>query len=394
MAGDRERAGRGGKSAGRFVQSGGGARRPVSAVHVRRHVLDLVQAKALGPGQRLPSIRRLAEETGASLVTAHRAVAGLVSEGVLTSRVGSGTYVAPAARPETRGQVAVVLGGSDLKLGNFVSDLLAGIKSELAERRYAAAVQGHLTYAPEGPEQRELTEVRQAAAGSPAGMIVNINAGPDGAVWKVLRGLACPVVCVNNLSPDGSLPAVCLDNYRGGALAAEHLIGRGHRALGFLHCSERSTSVADRMRGFCETAARLGFPVSSKHVFAAPPGAWGSAPLEEIVGRMMAARPRPTGLLVVNDPVATHCMTLLRKKGVRLPDDLSVVGYDSSEICEHVLPRLASVHQPAFRMGQMAGRLLSELIERRPAAAEPEQIVFTPRLVERDSVRAQGSARP
>lgn len=153
--------------------------------------------------------------------------------------------------------------------------------------------------------------------------------------------------------PSGhELPFIDGDNFEGGALATRHLHGLGHQKIGFVGGSEGSTASNDRYQGYCNglQALNLGQDPLSIEIRTA-----------EHVDDSFAdwyRQHRPTGLVCWSDDVAFSCIKKLTSIGVRIPDELSIVGFDSSEACERIVPSLTSVRQPIFEMAREAGRLL------------------------------------
>ncbi len=188
---------------------------------------------------------------------------------------------------------------------------------------------------------------------------------------------------------------VSLDNFRAGELATQHLIDRGHRRLAFATPSRRTVSRADKIEGFHAAARRARLLRSSRLLEAPSHEAYGDSELAEIgraLARLLAADPyRPTGIVAVNDMMAFGLMAGLRDCGVRVPEDVSVVGIDDLYLSSLVRPALTSVRAP---LAAMARKMVERVIAR---LADPSTVVeefrFAPQIVDRESVVAAFTSR-
>ena len=182
----------------------------------------------------------------------------------------------------------------------------------------------------------------------------------DGAL--VLRDAGDPLVddlarrslpCVGFFSRgNGDGPFVDADNRSGGRLATEHLLGLGHRRIAMVRGPERSDASNDRYAGYGDALSR------EESVVSIPCALSDFEPLR----RAMTAPDRPTAIFCWSDEVAIGVLSLLREMGLRVPEDVSLVGFDSLSACEHTAPPLTSVRQPVFEMAAEATRLLAALV--------------------------------
>lgn len=188
-----------------------------------------------------------------------------------------------------------------------------------------------------------------------------------------------PFVLMFSRSENPELWQVDCDNVAGGRIATEHLIGLGHRRILHLRGVERSSASRDRRAGYEQALRAAGIePRQEWCVELAFAGA-----SFEAVEDLLRAPDRPTAVFAWSDEVAMRLMTLARGLGLRIPEELSVIGFDSTELCDHTDPPLTSVRQPIC---EMAAHALSLLIQRiRRAEVEERSKLFEPVLVERGS---------
>jgi DNA-binding LacI/PurR family transcriptional regulator len=181
---------------------------------------------------------------------------------------------------------------------------------------------------------------------------------------------------------------VSVDNVLAARIAANHLIGHGHRRLAFVTAAGDTMSRRDKIAGFRATAAEAGLGDAAQVIAEGTASGYGDAELFE-AGRHVAARlagdpARPTGLVAVNDMMALGLVAGFRDAGLEVPADVSVVGMDDVFLAALASPPLTSIRLP---LADMAARIVERLIARmaEPGIAAAEYL-FAPTLVERRSV--------
>jgi LacI family transcriptional regulator len=154
------------------------------------------------------------------------------------------------------------------------------------------------------------------------------------------------------------MPSVTTDNRRGGELAARHLAELGHRAIAILAGENAVGNVRERLAGFKTELARHGVSVRTRDVATGPQ----AVELGREVARWMDRRPHPTAVFATNDIVAIGAWRQLLGMGLRIPEDVSLIGFDDIEMSSLVLPPLTTVRQDKSAMGQEAASVLLQLL--------------------------------
>jgi LacI family transcriptional regulator len=197
-----------------------------------------------------------------------------------------------------------------------------------------------------------------------------------------------PVVLVSCEAPGVALPAIVAASRDGARQAAEHLVGLGHRRLAEIVGPPLSAAAADRHAGVLDALDAAGIPADELAVAACGgDAATGEAAAAELVAR----RPRPTAIVCYNDLVALGAMRAVRAAGLRLPEDVSVVGFDDIALAELVHPGLTTVAQPGAEMATWAvGRLVEQIAATRGGRSlpVPDVLRMPCRLVVRGSTAA------
>lgn len=179
-----------------------------------------------------------------------------------------------------------------------------------------------------------------------------------------------PTVQFFTRSEGQNLAYVDADNYAGGRMATRHLIELGHQRVAMVRGSMRSTSSNDRYNGYRDALEGAGIGVGPERVLSIPSPSSDFEPLRQL----MTSPSRPTALFVWSDDVAMICMQVLAELGLSVPDDVSVVGFDSLAECERSFPPLTSINQPIATMAQTATQLLVALV--RGETPTQRQVVY------------------
>lgn len=193
-----------------------------------------------------------------------------------------------------------------------------------------------------------------------------------------------PVVLVDEQIPGMDLPAVVCEARKGAREVAALVMEHGHRRVAVIGGPPGLWTAQQRLAGYREAFAGAGIDPDSVPVL---PGDYRQASGYELAARALAAEPRPTALVCANDLMAIGAMEYCREVGLRVPADVSVVGFDDLPVSALLTPRLTSVRQPAHDMGFRAASALFDLLEKGesgaigelPAAVQVRESVCPPR---------------
>ncbi|WP_027346045.1 LacI family DNA-binding transcriptional regulator [Hamadaea tsunoensis] len=191
---------------------------------------------------------------------------------------------------------------------------------------------------------------------------------------------SAPVVAVDPLAGPSDLPTVAADNLKGAMTATEYLLRLGHRRIGFLGGRPDLDSAKLRERGYRQALTAAGVRVEEELVVT---GDYGEAAADEAARALLDQE--PTAIFAANDLSAVRTMRVAADRGLRTPDDLSVIGFDDVPDAALATPALTTIRQPIQEMGFEAVRLLIGLIEGR-VPGQPHLVLPTT-LVERQSCR-------
>ncbi len=192
-----------------------------------------------------------------------------------------------------------------------------------------------------------------------------------------------PVILVNRHIDSAEVDVVVSDNRRGGELVAEALFELGHRRIAIITGPENATTSRDRERGFREQLKTFGVPLDEtlRRV-----GQFTHRSGYQWCLDLLAAEPRPTALFAANDVIAFGALDAARRVGIKVPSELSIVGFDDIDMAGWEGFSLTTVRQPLAEMGRATAKLLIERITSDDETAPPRRRVFPVGLVRRDTL--------
>ena len=213
------------------------------------------------------------------------------------------------------------------------------------------------------------------------GVIMPPSVSEDEQVIDLLRDLDCPYVRIASVSLDEPQAMVVTNDWIGAAEAAAHLADLGHRRIGLVRGPDLFRSSAVRGKGFLDALAERGIPLDPAYDFK---GAYTFESGVEAGHALLALDTPPTAIFTLNDDMAIGVMQAARDRGLELPRDLSVVGFDDLPMAARVWPNLTSVRLPIRDMGRMAAeKLLAPMRGVDPAKMQQPEV--RPALVVRKS---------
>lgn len=190
-----------------------------------------------------------------------------------------------------------------------------------------------------------------------------------------------PIVLFNRVNNTLPASSVAFNDYKWALLATEHLIEQGARNIFHLSGPRYLTLTQERVNGFKRALEKHRIPCTDEQIVET--GLFiedGERVMEDILGKGNI----PDAIFATNDPTALGAMKVLKKRGYRIPEDISIVGFSNSKMAEIVEPTLTSVEQPTFDMGRTAANLLlDQITENGPK--EPRKVVMDGRLIIRES---------
>ncbi len=254
-----------------------------------------------------------------------------------------------------------------------------GIELELAPAGYSPLfMSGHW----QADEEARCIDVLQSRRVD--GLIVLTGRLTDSALRSVARTL--PLVVTGRALRGSNLMSLDFDNREGARQATQHLIDLGHRRIAFIGGDAQHPDAVDRLLGYRSAIESAGLRFEPSLV---SQGNFSEESGQRAVDQMMSRGVCFSAIFAANDQMAFGAALGLYRRGRRVPDDVSLIGFDDLAGSLYMVPPLTTVHNPIHEIGQLAARaMLGLLAGRRPAIAVP-----APRLIIRESTRAAAATR-
>jgi DNA-binding LacI/PurR family transcriptional regulator len=215
------------------------------------------------------------------------------------------------------------------------------------------------------------------------GILMNSVAVLSRAQQDDLAQCPVPIVLLNGATSRRTFSTVSANNMAGGSLAAKYLLKLGHRVLAHITGPRRNGNLTNRARGFLKTVTADGrcpppIVLNGENSFH---GGY------ELTQRLLAGTPNFTALFAANDIMAFGAVRAIYESGRRIPEDLSLIGFDNVELASAIHPPLTTIHQPKYEIGQAAVEILLARAGKH-ADRSPEFRVLDVELIERQSCQS------
>jgi DNA-binding LacI/PurR family transcriptional regulator len=352
---------------------------------------DRIEQGVYPAGGWLPTERELVEDLRANRTAIRDALVRLEHDGLIDRSPGCRPRVTDHRRAKLQGRrtngssshvVAVVL--PQHETDHASREIMRGVAKVLrsAEEPYSTLTFDVVMH------RRDSTVMEREAcdafeAGDIAAAIVWSTMDPDVLdCWKQLRDHGYPVIFVDRFDKRMSCDFVGIDNYLAAHEAVEYLLDLGHTRIVHFTVWEPVTTVIQRKAGYCDAMEAAG---QSQIIWSVDE----ATTLEAAISAGIAADGMPTVMFAVNDLAAYRALEYLESLGTRVPNDMSLIGFDNIDRFSPRSGFLSSIQQPFARIGQRAAELALTRLSEPASAQQPYQQVLLPtRLIERKSCRS------
>ena len=340
-------------------------------------ISECISSGELAPGDKIPSENDICEKFGISRQTARHAIGNLVGSGILVSLRGSGTYVADErADREGKNSIAVITTYVD---SYIFPKTIQGIEKKLSELGYNTQIS--FTGNTVDKERRILEEIlnRDDVAGIIIEPTKSALPNPNLKFYRQLAERNIPVMFINSYYPELDMPHVSLNDKECAYRAVKKLIEAGHEEIA---CVTKLDDGQGRGRyaGYLKAIREAGQKVDENHVL------WldsvDARKMKTVKDRVLGRVGDCTAVFAYNDQVATEVISILKKAGKKVPDDVSVISMDDSDLARLSRPKLSSVPHPKEKLGEKAAENLVHMIHHKGFKATYE---FVEDLIERES---------
>lgn len=345
---------------------------------LKDYLLRMMQSGAIAPGEQLPSENLLALQHQVSRHTVRQALGALENEGWISREQGRGTFcVNPKDRSAGR-RVAVMT--------TYISDyifpgIIRGIEEVLSAAGYTLIL-ANTNNDPAKEAQCLENLLNQEINGLIVEPTRSALPNPNLAYYRRLEERHLPYLLIHAVYPDLDPAYIIMDDIKGGYLATQYLLQLGHRRIAGIFKQDDLQGL-NRRRGFTQALSEYGITVD--------PALVGNYQTEQLSSypfgftqRLLERSDPPTAIVCYNDQVALRALEAIRRAGLKVPEDISLIGYDDSNLAVATEVKLTTVRHPQAEMGRQASRLLIEMLEKQ---VDRPRLIYPPELIIRDSCR-------
>jgi DNA-binding LacI/PurR family transcriptional regulator len=333
------------------------------ASQVRFSVLEAIKNGGYKVGEKLPTEPELVRQLGVSRTSLREGLSGLVTEGILKRRQGSGTFVTSLKKLGQNKVLATVVPCIRGDRGVY-DQIVRGMEDEAHDQGYSLIV-----CSADNMPEKAMKYISQLASVNVAGVLyapMILKENYDAANRRVLAEFEkrhIPFVIVDSALSDksGQFSFVGTNGFDGMRKMVKHLVSLGHRRLACIRYFLGVWSSDQRFEGFANQAHRKGLSLPEHYVCVISASEHAEQGRKEIHD-ILQCTPRPTAVACTSDICAMNVMNELKRLGLRVPQDMAVTGFDGLSLGAYLHPPLTTVRQPFQEEGRIAVQVLLQKI--------------------------------
>lgn len=332
----------------------------------------------------MPTIKDVAARAGVSPMTVSRVING---EDVVRPQTRKAVLEAVAALNYAPNRAAQSLAGaSQIRVGLLYANPSAAYLSEFLVGGLDQASRGNVQLIVQKcePDAQEAEVARRLVEAGIDGLILPPPLCDSAAILAVLAESGTPAVAVATARAADTASTVCIDDHEAARAMTAHILALGHRRIGFILGNPNQSASERRLRGYKAALADAGMACADELI---APGLFTYRSGLEAAERLLDLERPPTAIFASNDDMAAATVAVAHRRGMDVPGDLSVCGYDDTALAVTVWPELTTIRQPIADMSRAAVDLLVEAVKRKRAGEEarPRQLLLSHMLVRRQS---------
>jgi DNA-binding LacI/PurR family transcriptional regulator len=334
----------------------------------------------LNINDKLPSRPELCKKLDTAKATLDKAINELVTEGVLYSQNGSGTYVANG-----NDELSISVGN----WGVIVRDVREAFYAEIV-RGVENVAQSHsiniILCNSDSDFEKQEQYIKRLKHSGISGLIIVPIANPDPQEYyrlcRQLNELKVPFVFCNRSAEWINAPVVTSNDFYGGNIATKHLLEKGYRNIAYISQKKIRTSV-DRCQGYISALLENGIEVNQK-IIVIEDQRQGRPSGYEAMQKLLVSGQKVDAVFCFNDKIAQGVYQAIAEAGLTVSDDIGVIGYDNTDFWEKTTPAITSVAYKNLEIGTKAAEVLYQQINKKDLS-DFQLYLFQPELVVRDS---------
>lgn len=269
---------------------------------------------------------------------------------------------------------------------SFFSQVINGIESIAYNKGYNVIIsQSHESF------QREVNDLQFLASRSIDGLIISVSSETEN--FEHLKSLferGLPIVFFDRVIEEMDTHLVSVDNFNSAYKATTHLIDNGYVRIACLTNSAHLSITKERIAGYKKALQDRAFSIEEDLIKYCNHGGIHADETEKAMEQLFDLKEQPDAIIGLSDKLTTGALRFLQQKGIKVPQDMGLIGFSNGEFTEFLNPSLSIIRQPAFEMGQAATELLLQVIEsKRPVKEFTRKVLETELIVRNSTTRKQ-----
>ena len=346
-------------------------------------IIDWAMTEKYKPNDKLPTESELMSLFNVSRHTIRRAISDLNVQQYVYRIQGSGIYLSDWKQSSIHLKKNKNIGVLTTHISNYIfPDIIRGIESTLYSESYSlllSSTSNNIMF--------ENSNLKNLLAHEIDGLILE----PTKSAYQIhnleylnnILSKNIPIIMINASYYEINVPSLRVNDFNGGTIATKHLISLGHTNITGIFKVDDSQGI-HRMNGFITECQKNEIPPSTNQILT-----YLSEEVETILPQrielLLKSYNRPTGIFCYNDEIAYMVLSIAHKLKIRIPEDLSIIGFDDSMLSRIMDPKLTTITHPKEQMGKDAANLIIKLVNNNNKFDDSDSILYQPTLVIRDS---------
>ncbi len=349
---------------------------------LKHHVLDQIINGDLVKGQKLPTESEMMAAFSVSRYTVRRAISDLENENYVYRVQGGGSFVADWQKKRKQEKAPSVIGILSTHVASYIFPAIIDGADHVISENGFSLILANTHNEPKRERIALINLMRQNLAGLIIEPTRSATSTPNIDLYEKLRDSGVPMIFINATYPNFDSVSVVSDDKAAIYEATKYLMDKGHkRIVGAFQVDDRQG--VNRLDGYMRA-----YQEQSELLTEFTPVIYKSDEITQVLHHMnnmlvRSADQRPTAIIAYNDQLAIQIIALAHDLGLRVPEDISVMGFDDFQLSRYLTPSLTTMSHEKERMGQDAASLLIQRIKHRKV----KSIMYAPKIIERESVK-------
>lgn len=350
------------------------------------YLLSIFSTERYVEGQKLPTETRLMEELNVGRNTVRKAIFEMEKSGIVKSRQGSGTFYVSHEDKNDKSSGGLI-GLANLSGMEYIyPEIIRGVEDTLRDQGYSLVISSSNI-----DSLKNLSSLKLMLDQNVKGLILDLSrvlsVDVESSILNLVHSAELPVVTTHWNGSLKRFSTISIDDVLGGYEATKYLITKGHRKIAMVYNSTQAGSY--RLKGYKKALEEAGIKFDENYIKLYDDRAimhedFGYTCTNEILDRTGV---EPTAFFYFNDQTAIEGYQALAERGLRIPDDISVIGFDDYKHSQFLNPPLTTLVHPKYDFGKWAAKMILHLIDDK-GSYHPRNIIFEPELLERGSVKS------